>query len=78
MVTYIGNKSWIKSSTWQLKVDSVILWKIKLQKVETRCVHLNVWYKALEENDAWWKILEFYLNLKNIFELANTYEFKFV
>ena len=41
-------------------------------------VHLNVWYKVLEENAAWRKILEFYLTLKSNFELANTYEFKFV
>ena len=78
LVTYIGNKSWIKSSTWQIKVDSVILWKTKLQKVETCCVHLNVWYKVIKENGAWWKILEFYLTLKSNFELANSYEFKFV
>ena len=49
-----------------------------LKLIQLFCVRLNVWYKVLEENGARWKILEFYLTLKNNFELANTYEFKFV
>lgn len=55
--------------------DSAILWKTKLQKTETFYVRLNVSYKGLDENGASWKILEFYLTLKNDFERANTYEF---
>ena len=55
--------------------DSAILWKTKLQKTETFYVRLNVSYKGLDENGASWKILEFYLSLKNDFERSNTYGF---